>query len=164
VAKVTLPSLLNGPIEVGLRTLVLLVEAFPEALDLQKLVTFDYFLIHSGDIDGGPPSLHPPSPLRAGEVAIRRGLIEHGLELYRSRGLISQRPSPDGFQYLADDFAASFLDALTSSYAANLRVRAEWIIDRFDELSTSALSRLLDDSMGRWRSEFAVLELEGNDE
>lgn len=160
----TSASLFNGPVEVGLRTLVLLVEVFPKALDLQKLVTFDYFLVHSGDVDGGPASLHPPSPLRSGEVAVRRGLIEQGLQLYRSRGLILQQPSPDGFAYLADDSAASFLDALTSTYVTSLRACAEWIVESFYQLDVRDLSRILDDSMGRWRSEFAVLELEGDSE
>lgn len=44
----------NGPVEIGLRALCVLTTAFPSAYALQRLVIFDYFLVHSDDIDGGP--------------------------------------------------------------------------------------------------------------
>jgi len=153
--------LFNGPVEVGLRALVLLVEASPDQLDLQRLVTMDYFLVHSGDVVGGPQSLHPPSPLRAGEVAVRRGLIEQGLQLYRARGLVVQHLSEKGIRYMADDSAAAFLDALSSTYATRLRERAEWILHNLGMLGEHELTRVLNDSLGRWRAEFAVLATDG---
>ena len=151
----------NGPIEVGLRALVLLVEAFPESLDLQRLVTLDYFLLHSGDVDGGPDSLHPPSPLRSGEVAVRRALIEDGLTLYRVRGLIKQELSGRGIEYVAEDTAAAFLGAIRSAYVDRLRQRAEWVVCSFGPLKPEDLNRALEDSLTRWRAEFAVLPAEG---
>lgn len=154
--------LFNGPVEIGLRALVLLVEAFPDTLDLQRLVTVDYFLVHSGDVTDGPPSLHPPSPLRAGEVAVRRELLEEGLQLYRMRGLVVQHLSGDGVSYGADDTAAAFLDALSSTYVSQLRERAEWIFESLGRLNEPDLKRALEDSLGRWRTEFAVLATEGD--
>jgi hypothetical protein len=135
----TFARLFNGPVEVGLRSLVLLVEAFPEELDLQRLVTMDYLLVHSGDVVGGPQSLHPPSPLRAGEIAVRRGLIEKGLQLYLARGLVSQHLSNEGISYAADDSAAAFLDALSSTYVMQIRKRAEWLFDSLGLLNEQAL-------------------------
>jgi hypothetical protein len=148
----------NGPVEVGLRSLVVLLEAHPAGLDLQRLVTLDYLIIHSGDVPGGPASLHPPSPLRAGEVAVRRALIESGLHLYSCRGLLSRGFAPDGFRYFADDAAASFLDAMTAEYVHKLRSRAQWAFASFGLLSDQELERILNESLGRWRTEFAVLE------
>ena len=98
----TTTSVLNSPVEVGLRALVLLVEAFPHALDLQQLVTLDYFLVHSGDVENGPDSLHAPSPLRSGEVTVRRELLIKGLSIYELRGLVAQTPSAKGFGYRID--------------------------------------------------------------
>ena len=60
-------SVFNSPVELGLRALMLLAESHPKPLDIQRLVILDYLLVHSGDLEGGPESLHPPSPLRAGE-------------------------------------------------------------------------------------------------
>lgn len=160
----TSARLFNGPVEVGLRGLVLLVEAHPDELDLQRLVTMDYFLVHSGDVAGGPQSLHPPSPLRAGEVAVRRGLLEEGLRLYRARGLVIQCLSQEGIRYAAHDSAAAFLDALSSTYVAQLRKRAEWIFDSLGLLDEHDLTSVLNDSLGHWRAEFAVLATEGDSE
>ena len=64
-------SLFNSPLECGLRAVVLLVECSPQELDIQRLVNYDYLLVHSGDING-PPSLHPDSPLRSGELLVKR--------------------------------------------------------------------------------------------
>jgi hypothetical protein len=148
----------NGPIEVGLRSLAVLLEAYPDGLDLQRLVTLDYLLVHSGDLQGGPTSLHPPSPLRSGEVTIRRGLIENGLHLYACRGLLTRGIAPDGIRYFAEDEAGGFLDAMKSTYVGLLRSRAEWVFASFGLLSDEALQRVLNESLDRWRTEFAVLE------
>lgn len=153
-----IPKVFNGPVEVGLRSVVVLLEAYPDGLDLQRLVTLDYLVVHSGDVAGGPASLHPPSPLRAGEVAVRRTLIENGLHLYACRGLLTRGFAPDGIRYFAEDTAASFLDAMQSDYVNSLRSRAQWAFASFGLLPDDELERILTESMGRWRTEFAVLE------
>lgn len=79
-------SPLNSPLEVGVRVLMLLSEAFPAHLDLNRLVLLDHGLLHSADI-GGPESLHPPLPIRAGELGVKRRTIEDGLELMTRAGL-----------------------------------------------------------------------------
>ena len=48
----------NSPLETGVRALTVLAELAPAALDLQRLVYFDYLVVHSADA-GGPRSLHP---------------------------------------------------------------------------------------------------------
>ena len=153
----------NGPIEVGLRALTLLVEAYPNSLDLQQLVTLDYIVIHSGDVEGGPGSLHPPSPLRSGEIAIRRALVEDGLNLYRVRGLVSQKMLNSGFTYIAENSAASFLEAHKSPYVEQLRKRAEWVIESFGQLEAEELNHTLRGSLSKWLTEFAVLASEGDE-
>lgn len=159
----TTPSLLNSPVEVGLRALVLLVEASPNALDLQQLVTLDYFLVHSGDVDGGPDSLHAPSPLRSGEVTVRRELLTKGLNLYQLRGLVAQTASATGFAYTAEEGAGSFLDAFRSAYVENLRTRAEWVIGSFGLLEYGDLHQTLETSLSKWKREFAAV-LPGEDD
>lgn len=160
----TVLSVLNSPLEVGLRALVLLVEASPQALDLQQLVTLDYFLVHSGDVDGGPDSLHAPSPLRSGEVTVRRELLSKGLNLYQLRGLVGQAPSASGFTYAAESGAGSFLDAFRSVYVDNLRTRAEWVIESFGLLEYVDLRQTLETSLSRWKHEFVAVLPAGDDE
>lgn len=149
-------AIFNGPVELGLRTLMLLVEAYPRSLDIQSLVVLDYMLVHSGDFDGGPESIHPASPLRAGEVAIRGDLIQKGIHLFSSKGLLSQVVNEEGISYKAEDLAAVFLDAVKSTQANLLRDRAAWALDRMGNLDANEATSLLEASIGAWRTDFLV--------
>ncbi len=44
-----------------MRALILLAESYPDRLDLQRILEFDYIMVHTGDVDG-PPSIHPALP------------------------------------------------------------------------------------------------------
>ena len=65
----------NSAIECGLRSLIILEHAFPLEYDLQRLVFYDYLLVHSQDA-GGPNSIHPATPHRSGEVLVKRKMLE----------------------------------------------------------------------------------------
>jgi hypothetical protein len=150
----------NSPLETGLRSLALLEAAFPERLDLQRLVELDYLVVHSADI-GGPDSLHAPLPLRAGELLVRRDLIERGLLLLISRGLIDRRATKDGIEYAASEQAASYLSSLSAPYTLRLRERARWLVLNFEGFTTDELRDLIRSFFARWSSEFEPLKLIG---
>lgn len=154
--KLTPSRIFNGPVETGLRSLMLLAESYPTPLDIQRLVILDYLLVHSGDIDGGPTSIHPASPLRAGEVSIRRGLIEKGLHLFATKGLVRQVINKSGIGYIAEDLAITFLDAHVSDQSIILRQRAHWAIELAGKLNDQEAMRLLERTIGRWKSEFVL--------
>ena len=156
-------AVFNNPVESALRSLVLLAEAYPGTLDLQKLVYFDYLLVHSKDA-GGPESLHPPTPNRDGEVVVRRGLIEQGLNLLLMRGLAERRASSAGFAYTALDSAGSLISSLTSPYSQHLRQRAEWVAVTFGGWDVETLSTFFRENLGRWGSEFALTSLGWEDD
>mgnify|MGYP001100995152 CR=1 FL=1 len=143
----------NTPVESGLRSLVTLTEAFPARYDLQRLLFFDYLLVHSKDA-GGPKSLHPGTPYRSGEVLVRRGLVEEGLRFLVNRGLIEQKFDEDGITYLATDYAMPFLESLQSRYTQRLKDRAKWLIESFGESSHENLSKFFYANLDRWGSEF----------
>jgi len=143
----------NSALETGVRALTVLVEAHPAALDLQQLVYFDYLVVHSADA-GGPVSLHPSTHLRNGELLVRRSLIERGLLLMVSRGLIERRMESRGITYLATDDAAPFLECLTSRYAQSMRRRAEWAVMRFGRDDEDGLKAFFDMNFERWTREF----------
>lgn len=144
----------NGPIEVGLRALAVVAASYPSLHSLQRLVNLDYLLIHSDDVEGGPPGLHPKTPHRSGEILARRGVLQEGLILYQSRNLIECVFAPEGLFYRATEGSAAFLDALDSAYVSDLRERASWLIERFGEQSDAALSSFVDEGVGRWGAEF----------
>lgn len=150
----------NSPIETGMRALILLAESYPEQLDLQRILEFDYIMVHTGDVDG-PPSIHPPLPLRSGELLVRRQLIERGLMLLISRGLISRHATPNGFMYRAEDDAGPFIDALSAEYLHDLKNRAVWVVDRFSEMSDQDIRIMLSAVYDQWSREFQAPEQPG---
>lgn len=146
----------NGPIEIGLRALCVLTTAFPAAYALQRLVVFDYFLVHSDDIEGGPEGLHPQTPHRGGEILVRRGVLQEGLALYESRGLLERIYRDGGIFFAATDRSADFLDTLSAEYLRRLRERADWVVDSFGLLDDAALDGIVRDRIGAWGAEFAM--------
>jgi hypothetical protein len=150
----------NSPLETGVRALVLLAESYPAQLDLQRILEFDYILVHTGDVDG-PPSIHPALPLRSGELLVRRQLIERGLMLMMSRGLVGQSATSSGFTYYAQDAAGPFLDGLTANYLGELKDRAVWVVDRFSEMSDHGIRDMLTQIYDQWSREFQTFEQPG---
>jgi len=146
----------NGPVEIGLRALCVLTTAYPAAYALQRLVVFDYFLVHSDDIEGGPEGLHPRTPHRGGEILVRRGVIQDGLTLYESRGLVERVYQDGGIFFGATDKSADFLDTLSSEYLQGLRDRADWVVDSFGTLNDSELDVMVRDHIGTWGAEFSL--------
>lgn len=144
----------NGPIETGLRCLVILNEAFPAIYSLQKLVVFDYLTVHSDDVPGGPKGLHPQTPNRSGELLIRRNTLREGLMLYLSRGLIEHRFKPGGVYFAATDRSGGFLDALDAKYVRVLRERANWVVAGFGSLNDDSLLKFVNEHIGVWGAEF----------
>jgi len=150
----------NSPIETGMRALILLAESYPLQLDLQRLLEYDYIMVHTGDVDG-PPSIHPALPLRSGELLVRRQLIERGLMLMISRGLVSRHATPNGFMYQAEDDAGTFLDVLTAEYLNDLKNRAKWVVDRFCEMNDQEIRFMLAKVYDQWSREFQIPEQPG---
>lgn len=150
----------NSPIETGVRALILLAESYPAQMDLQRILEFDYILVHTGDVDG-PPSIHPALPLRSGELLVRRQLIERGLMLMMSRGLVGRYATPNGFTYQAEDAAGPFLDALTAEYLDELKDRASWVVDRFSDMTDHEIRIMLSRVYDQWSREFQVPEQPG---
>lgn len=144
----------NSPLECGLRALALLAAAQPQACDLQRLIFYDYLLVHSGDVTDGPESIHPPTPLRSGEALVRRHWIERGLLLMISRELITRRFSERGITYESSPITAAFLGYMEQPYTKKLQERARWVIARFGGYSDHQLVEFFKANLDRWGGEF----------
>ena len=145
----------NSPFETGLRSTALLVAAFPRGFDLQRLVIFDHLVVHTGDV-GGPESLHPPVPMRSAELLVRRSLIERGILVMATRGLIERHATCDGIEYGAGEFAETFLDSLTSPYLISLRSRATWVVEAYADLGDDELREQMGRFFDKWIEQFQV--------
>lgn len=151
------PSPFNSSLETGLRTLVVLEASYPRALALERLVEFDYLVVHTGDA-GGPESLHVPLPMRTGELLVRRGLIESGLALMMSRGLVQRIVETTGISYQASESSSPFLSALSSRYIGNLRERAAWVTEKFGSATDEQLLSMTRQLFDKWTTQFQPLE------
>jgi hypothetical protein len=147
------PRIFNSPFETGLRSVVILTACYPDALGLNRLVIYDHLVVHTEDVDG-PASMHPKDRSRAAEILVRRGLVESGLALMQTRGLVARAMTPAGFRYGAGEEAGSFIDMLSSIYVNALKERAGWLIDNIHPMSDDDLSRLVQSRMDEWEPEF----------
>jgi hypothetical protein len=129
----------NTPLETGIRLVILLAEAYPNLFSLDRLVMLDHMLVHTSDF-GGPASVHPPSPYRVAEPYVRRELVQRSLILFRSRGLVREIPTTEGFLWQAGEPAAPFVECLTTRYHQLLRARATWTVENFGEASDTELA------------------------
>jgi len=143
----------NTPIETGLRALYLLSVSAPTKIDLQRLIFYDYLLVHSSDPEG-PPSLHPAIPHRSGELLVRRQLLSLGLDLMFSKELLIKSFEPTGVFYSASELTDPFLTHLGSPYSQRLRQLAQWVNEAFRTYSDSELSTYMNQHLGRWGAEF----------
>jgi ABC-3C biological conflict system middle component len=150
------PPVFNGPVEIGLRALCVLTAGYPSSYSMQQLVIFDYLMVHSDDMPGGPTGLHPRTPHRGGEILVRRGVLQDGLLLYHSRGLIQRVYQDGGVFFAAADHSAGFLDSLNAPYVLALRERAAWVAAAFGLLSDKDLESAVGGRIGTWGAEFEL--------
>lgn len=144
----------NTPLEVGLRCVVILNELKGQPLDFQRLIYFDYLLIHFGDADPNYESLHPATPHRSGEILIKRDLLGQGLLLMITKKLVEVEYGPDGILYKAPPYVERFLNHFESKYMLQLREIAQVLVSRFSNYSNDDLKRYVTDNLDRWGGEF----------
>ena len=149
----------NTPFESGLRAICILGENTDLAFDLQHMLAFDHLVVHSGDIQGGPDSLHIETQSRNGELLVRRPIIESGLDLMRSKGLIELIFDEQGIGYKATEFSTVFLNSMTCIYISELRKRASWAIDLFMSVERDFFAEIFNVAFDRWTTEFQFSEI-----
>lgn len=146
----------NSALETGIRSVGILVPAYPKAFDLQRLVAFDHLIVHTGDV-GGPESLHPKLPMGSAELLVRRHIVERGLMLMISRGLINRFVDETGITYRAGELAETFLESLCTPYLIALRERATWVIQTFGDMDDEEFRGTMNSLFDRWIEEFQVV-------
>ncbi|ATR85752.1 threonine transporter RhtB [Pseudomonas sp. HLS-6] len=150
----------NSPFELGIRMVYLLQALLPHGSDLQKLVLLDYAIVYSADLNG-PSSLHTPIPFRGAELMSRRELIEQGLYLMSTRGLVTATWDTDGITYFAGEVARTMTGALTSSYLRELEQRCAWAAERYGQADSSALTAQFAASGHLWGAELELMARNG---
>lgn len=143
----------NSPLEMGLRILFIL-NASNKPCDLQRLIYYDYILVHSGDIPSGPKSIHPAIPYRASEILVKRELLKKGINLMLSRELITLNFTKKGFTYEANKLTVAFIKYLDTPYAVELMKISSWVISYFSDLTDNEMELYFKDKFDVWGGEF----------
>ena len=144
----------NTPLEYGFRALFILDAADNVAMDLQRIVSYDYLLVHTSDVPRGPKSLHPAVPHRGAELLVKRSAIQAGLHLMLSRELIKVVFAAEGILYQATNLTGRFVRLLMSQYSKELAERASWVTKQFYEYTDEELASYISQNVGQWGSEF----------
>lgn len=149
----------NSEVDVALRSSVALWAACPAAISSQRLVYYDYLIVHSSDVSG-PKSLHPGTPYRSGELVTRRSLVQTAIALLSSLQMIEISPTDSGFLLAIAAPGLGFVDSLESTYAGRLRERALWVSAEFGSLTDGDLGQMLEANAPRWGAEFEQVDLD----
>jgi hypothetical protein len=150
----------NSPFELGIRMVYLLQALAPHGADLQKLVLLDYAIVYSADLNG-PSSLHTPIPFRGAELMSRRELIEQGLYLMSTRGLVTASWGEDGITYFAGEVARAMTSALTSRYLRELERCCDWAAEQYGRADSMALTGQFAARGHLWGAELESVAREG---
>jgi len=149
----------NSAFETGLRALCALSAGHPHEYDIQQLLAFDHIIVHSGDMPGGPPSLHPQVQQRNGELLVRRPLIQTGLALMETKGLVITRASQGQIRYASTELAPIFLESLENTYLLNLIERADWAVSALREWGPRSFLNVFNAAFDRWSTEFHIADI-----
>lgn len=146
-------QLYNSPLEVGARILFIL-DLCKIPMSKQRIMYYDYFALHLNDLVSSETSLHPDNPNHSSEIAIKRELINNGLDYIISKGLLSVKYSKAGIYYCSNHLTHSFVELFQNDYAYSLK-QSITIVDRyFSHKSDNQIYEYISTNIGRWIGEF----------
>lgn len=148
-------KLFNSPMEIGLRTLFVLNQFGEIALSIDKLIFFDYFLIHAGDISKKQKSIHPKYPFRSSEIIIKRELLNSAIMQLVRKELIEIHYQHDGIFYTISNIGRSLINYFESEYAELLNESSQWIYKNYKDKTEEELQASFKRNMKKWGGEFA---------
>jgi hypothetical protein len=155
----TADNIFNSPLETGIRSVCVLAADDSMKYDLQQLLAFDHLVVHTGDVDDAPPSLHPNVLQRNGELLIRRPLVERGLLLMESKNLVEKLVTSEGFYYTATELATVFVESLTNDYVVKLYSRSVWAVTRYKDFGDHFFAEVFNTAFDRWTNEFQIADV-----
>lgn len=146
----------NNPLEIGLRLLSILNEAFPKKVTLQSLIYIDYIIIHSGDFDDNTLSIHAPVPYRESEILIKRNLIKDSMDFLLYKNLADISYDAEGITYTATEDSTPFLEKLCEEYTRELLMRVKWFFNKYESIDEIILKNIFSTGNNLTHTEFNI--------
>ena len=144
----------NSSLEIALRVLITIHLSGKKSLSLERLIIYDYMILHSGDLPNAPVSLHPSLPNRSSQLLIKRELMQKSLLILASKELIIIKYTKSGIQYAQSRLAEPFISYFDSSYYNKLKERVLWVVESFNRKTDKGLDNLINTNIDKWGSEF----------
>lgn len=120
----------------------------------QRIMYYDYFILHLNDIDNMYVSLHPNNPNHSSEIAVRRDTINQGLKLTISKGLLDVKYSKTGIYYQKTNITEPFLQFFSNGYVEQLKNNIIIVNDKFSNYSDEQIYKYINKNIGSWTGEF----------
>ena len=143
----------NTQFEVAIRILILLVRC-ERPLDIEEITTYDYLLLHLGDINKDFKSLHPDNPFHGIELYSKRNIIQDSLTLLVSKGLLLCDYNLNGIAYKPTEIGYDFLEYFESSYFHKLIKNADFINSRFINMNIKEVKNFINRNYEEWKDKF----------
>lgn len=146
-------NIFNSKIEIGLR-LIFILDSVKKPIDIDRLIYYNYLVIHSSDIPNSPKSLHPDLPNRSCELLVTKKIVEESIYLLIYKGIVKINYSKSGIRYYSDVNLQDLIFYFDSNYAKKLGVRAKWVVDKFSKFNDKEMSEFINKNLGEWGAEF----------
>lgn len=143
----------NTQFEVAVRILILLVRC-ERPLDIEEITTYDYLLLHLGDVNDKIKSLHPDNPFHGIELYSKRNIIQDSITLLVSKGLLLCDYNLNGIAYKPTEIGADFLEYFESSYFHKLKKNADFINSKFIDMKASDIKNYINQNYEEWKDKF----------
>ena len=153
-------QIFNTPEEIGVRILFIL-SVCNKQMSSQRLLYYDYFVLHLNDIDDLYESLHPSNPNHSSEIAVRRDIISQGLQLMISKGLLDIKYTKKGIYYQKNSMTDSFLQLFETEYVDNIKKNTKVVDGKFSTYSDEKLYKYINKNIGSWIGEFEKEHYDG---
>lgn len=152
----------NSPEEVGVRILFIL-SICNKKMSSQRIMYYDYFVLHLNDIDSMYDSLHPDNPNHSSEIAVKRDIINKSLQRMISKGLLDIKYMKTGIYYQKNNITDVFLEMFGNGYVDKLKQHINVVCEKFEKYSDGQIYRYIDKSIGSWSGEFEKEYLSGGE-
>lgn len=146
-------KIFNSSEEIGVRILFILALC-GKRMSSQRIMYYDYFILHLNDIDNTYESLHPDNPNHSSEIAVRRDIISKGLKLMLSKGLLDVKYTKTGIYYQKSSITDPFLQLFSNGYVEQLKKNIIIVNDIFSNYSDGQIYRYINKNIGSWTGEF----------
>ena len=126
-------KMFNTSFEISLRILLTLESAPSIWWTADRILTFDFITIYSGDFGIAEENLHGENSFKYSEFTLRRELVKEALKSLVSRQFIDVKTTSDGFVYALGKLGGECCADMENEYAQRYRDLAAIVKESFGD-------------------------------